>query len=58
MGALIAKPTKLLPFSVAALLTYRIYKCPCEALMSCTYASSLLLAGSLLVMTLAGYPLF
>lgn len=57
MGALLNKPTKLPPFLVAAALTYRIYACPCDKLMSCTWTSSNVLLVTLLGMTLFGWPL-
>lgn len=54
---LIDKPLKILPFLLSAYITIRIYKCPCDKLMSCTKVSSLLALGALAAMTLGGYPL-
>lgn len=50
-------PGKLVPLLISGFLTYRIYTCPCDTLMFCTKSSSLLLLGSLVVMTVVGWPL-
>jgi hypothetical protein len=57
MSALLEEPLKILPFSMAAFITYRIYNCPCKRLMECTKTSSLILITALGAMLVFGYPL-
>lgn len=57
MGNIANKPLKIVPLAISGFLTWRIYNCPCDKLMACTFNSSMLLIGLLAAMTIFGFPI-
>jgi hypothetical protein len=50
------KILKIFPLGIVALLTYKIYQCPCGTLLGCQKGPSLALIGILGAMILFGFP--